>query len=63
MIEVIAITVFVFVVVVVKGWRMIDEANARKARLEVERMGRVAGRAKRIDYTGPRYNAYGRETN
>lgn len=61
MIEAIGIGVFVFVVLVVTGWRAIDTLKAHRAKEEADRRARIASRAKVRDYTGARYNAHGRE--
>lgn len=53
MIAAIALGVFVFVALTVGGWRALDTLAAHKARKE--RRPRVT------PYTGPRYNAHGRE--
>lgn len=60
MVEAIAFGVFIFVAIVVAGWRAIDESNRRKARSEAERLSRVSRRA-RPGYSGPRFNRWGRE--
>ena len=53
MIETIALGVFVFVALAVGGWRALDTLAAHKARKE--------RRPHVTPYTGPRYNAHGRE--
>lgn len=63
MIEAIAIGVFVFVAVLVAGNRALDTLAAHRAKEEAERRARIAGRAKRVDYTGPVVNMHGREIN
>lgn len=61
MIEAIGIGVFVFVVIVVAGFRAIDTLAKHKAEEEAARRNRVASRANRREYTGARYNVHGRE--
>lgn len=62
-IEAIAIGVFVFVVIYVGGSRMLRELEARRQTREALRRLSVTDRAKRTDYTGPRFNVHGREIN
>jgi hypothetical protein len=59
--EAIAIGVFVFVVIVVAGFRALDTLAAHKAKAEAERLRRVKDRATRVDYTGARYSVHGSE--
>lgn len=61
MLEAIAIGVFVFVVIVVTGFRVINRLEAAKAEAEADRLKRVASRASRVEYTGGRFNVHGRE--
>lgn len=57
----IGIGVFVFVVVYVGGTRIMRQLEARKATKEALRRLNITDRAKRRDYTGPRFNVHGRE--
>lgn len=61
MIEAIAIGVFVFVALAVAGWRALDTLDAVKARKVADRRAAIRTRALRRHYSGPRYNAHGRE--
>lgn len=61
MVEAIGIGVFVFVVIVVAGFRALDTLKANSAKAEAERFNRVANRAKRGEYTGGYFNVHGRE--
>ncbi len=61
MVEAIAIGVFVFVSVYVGGSRIMRELDHRKAVREQLRRISVTDRAKRTDYTGPRFSVRGRE--
>ncbi len=56
----IAVAVFVFVALSVAGVRAIDALEAQRARREAQRREAVT-RRHRLAYTGPRYNAHGRE--
>lgn len=59
-----AVFAFVFVALAVGGLRALRLLEAHKAKIEAERLARVKARAEaRGHYTGPRYNAHGREIN
>jgi hypothetical protein len=57
----IAIGVFVFVALVVAGWRALNLLDSVKAEEQASRRKGVVARAGRVDYTGAIYNAHGRE--
>lgn len=52
---------FVFVTLVVGGFRALDLLAKHKAKVEAERRARIKSRAGRRDYTGPLVNHHGRE--
>lgn len=58
--EFIALAVFLFVSLSVAGFRALDALEAARARREAVRREAVT-RRHRLAYTGPRYNAHGRE--
>lgn len=56
-----AVFAFVFVSLVVGGFRALDLLAKHKAKIEADRAARVNARAKRRYYTGPIYNNHGSE--
>lgn len=56
----VAVFAFVFVSLSVGAFRIVDALEAQRARREAQRREAVT-RRHRLAYTGPRYNAHGRE--
>lgn len=60
MIYAVAIFAFVFVSLVIGGFRALDILAKHKAAVEADRVARIRSRANRVDYVGPTFNQHGR---